>query len=448
MALGLSWESQWSKGMECFGQGSCFGSLIDFQTDHISTDSHPLYRQKCFSQQNHWMNNDSFIENYETDSQFYLTRRPVSKNYFSTTSPIVRAQSATSYWRPVSDYNSSAEAAANAPILVAQETSGSLAAANAPILPETNVSPAASNFSGTPVGTAPILGNETISLSPSNNGTQTGFSGSVDKVMRFLNKLSLNYTFIPKSGSEGLGINNFNFHSRFAVPCDFLSSVAYQSESNYFYITPGFALDLWSGMKDSKVPYEMPSSTFDASLAFGVMPQLTQDFGIEAWISVGLASSFEKVKTKSIYVRGRAMGNLVITDNLTATGGVIYYCRNRYKILPSGGVVWKPNRNNEWRLVFPDPRLAHYLKKINETDWWVYLQGNIGGGRWLISDKGQTFNTDYNDYRLGIGMMFDSPNCLSGSVEIGGAFGRELYAFGNAWYKPKTALYIKGGIAY
>lgn len=341
-----------------------------------------------------------------------------------------------------------------APLLVAQSSTTTPAASVAPTLsgdtPSYSVSPATSGNTIAPPLTdltaAPL---NPTPASPAAEG-ETFFNEPVGTMKRFWDSFSVNYVYIPRgSKSSGLGINEFDLNGRFALPCKLIPHVNDNSASGYWYLAPSFKLNLWDGPEGTpKNRHNMPAKTFDTGLAVGMKPQLTKDFGLDVWAKIGIASSFQKITSKAIYIRGRAAGTLQINDQIKAIGGVIYYDRNRYKLLPTAGVEWRPNSDNIWYLVFPDPRLSRFLKKINETDWWGHIQGNIGGGRWLIKDEGRTFNVDYNDYRIGLGISFESPAKITGMFEVGGAFGRELYSDGAAWSKPKSMVYLKGGFAY
>ena len=139
---------------------------------------------------------------------------------------------------------------------------------------------------------------------------------------------------------------------------------------------------------------------------------------------------------------------LRINEYITALGGVTYYGRNRFKLLPTGGIHWVPNEKNDWYIVFPNPRLSHYIANMNETKWWAYLQGDIGGGRWLTKDFDGSYNVDYNDYRVGLGLQFECPSGFKGEFEVGGAFARQLYAHKTAYYKPKSSVYLQAGFAF
>lgn len=367
-----------------------------------------------------------------------LTATLAERPLFDGTPILIRGQaSSDSYWTAVQ----------SKPYYLAQSTSGATAADLAPELGATS-SPAISSTSVAPpmdVGTlTPSSG--TIAPPCPTDPNPNFFEEPVQTMKRFWEGTSASYTFIPKSGDQGLGLNDFSFKMQFNFPCKFIPHANQDGVSGYWYVSPEFGLQLWSEPGGQR--YEMPSQTFDAALAFGSQPQFTKDFGADLWIRLGVASSFKKVNCDAFFIRGGGLGSLRINDQVTAVAGVIYYDRNHYKLLPSGGVKWVPNEKNEWLLVFPNPRLSRYIANLNETKWWAYLQGDIGGGRWLIKDQGKTFNVDYNDYRVGLGVKFDCPSGFNGFFEVGGAFGRELYSDGYAWFKPKNSVYLKGGIAF
>lgn len=353
---------------------------------------------------------------------------------------LIRGQSAeTTYWESVGQQQS--------PYLLAQTDPASVA-------PSLGTPTTTTTTTTNPIA-PPLVDVNVSTLNPSPAAPapagDTFLTEPVGTMRRFWECFSLNYTYVPRgSKSDGLGINEFDLSGRFALPCRFIPHVGDTSASGYWFIAPSFNLQLWDGPESSQ-PGSMaalPGSTFEAALAAGMKPQFTKDFGADIWVQVGVASSFKKVTSKAIFIRGRALGTLRINEQIEAIAGVIYYDRNRWKLLPSGGIKWRPNNTNVWTLVFPNPRLDRFLKKINETDWWGYIQGDIGGGRWLVREYGQSFNVDYNDYRVGVGLTFRSPSSITGSLEVGGAFGRETYGFGRKLCEPKSMVYLKGGVSY
>jgi len=281
-------------------------------------------------------------------------------------------------------------------------------------------------------------------ITPSTNEEET----TIQRVFKYRGDASASYLFVPKGDDAGLGMHEVEGRLLFAFPWETMRERTCLN-NGYFLLTPSFKYNHWSQSNVPSAPFEMPDSTFDAGLTTLLTTQL-RDLEVKVELSVGLASSFKKVDGDAFYIRGRAMGALPIDNDkqVKATGGLIYYDRIEYKIVPSGGIIWRPNEQNVVRLVYPDPRWSRYLTKLNETDWWFYIGGEIGGGRWLIEDRaGRSFNTDYNDYRVGLGLTFDCVK-LKGGFEVGGAFGRKLVSKQGVWYEPKDSVYLKTGFLF
>ncbi|MBQ3454158.1 MAG: hypothetical protein IJG25_04760 [Thermoguttaceae bacterium] len=275
---------------------------------------------------------------------------------------------------------------------------------------------------------------------------QTFLNEPVGTMKRFWDSFSANYTFVPRGSSDsGLGIHEFDIAGRFALPCSLIPHANDNSVSGYWYLAPSARMQLWHNpTKDV-----MPSKTFEVALGVGVRPQFTKDFGGDIWVQVGLANSSCKIYRDSIFIRGRGLGTLRINEYIQAVGGVVYYNRNRFKLLPSAGIVWQPNDVNLWYFVFPNPKFSHFLKKVNDTDWWAYIQGDIGGGSWYMSEDEISQKVDYNDYRVGGGVTFSTACGLAGSFEVGGAFARQVYTrYQGKIFSPNSTVYLKAGIMY
>ncbi len=279
-------------------------------------------------------------------------------------------------------------------------------------------------------------------------------STTLQKLFKYRQSVSGAYTFIPKAKKRGLGIHELEARLLFAFPCKLLEKSP-NVNNGYFLLTPSFVYDHVAYSKDNNARAHMESNLFDAGLTTAFVG-LFQDLEAKVEVSVGVASSFKKIHGKAVYVRGRAEVSLPIDNEkqIKALGGVAYLNRIKYKLVPIFGFTWDPNPQNQFRIVFPNPRWSHYLSKVNETDWWLQISGDIGGGRWYISDvnapiNGKTsYNVDYDDYRFGAGLAFDCPSRLKGAFEVGGAFKREIRSKAGKDYAPKNSVYLKFGLFY
>ncbi len=303
---------------------------------------------------------------------------------------------------------------------------------------------------GTPGNWDPYAAKGGQSSSFFGSGSQEFFEKIPDEskkiARRFVEKVSLDYTYIPRgSDQDGFGINEIAYQTEFTFPCRLLH------ETEPIYVVPGFDLLFWDGPTGPPVnSHHMSPNGYSAYLEIGAAPRYTKDFAFELWVRAGLYSDFNKLTSDSARLSGRGAVLIGLTNEMEGVLGVEYINRNRIKILPRIGVIWKPNEKVTWRLVFPDPKLSRFLAKVNNVDWTFYLQGNYGGGCWTIADPEDdgTYLTDYNDIRVGVGLEFTNHAWVNGFFELGGAFNRELYSQGEAWCKPPSMVYLKAGFHF
>jgi len=115
---------------------------------------------------------------------------------------------------------------------------------------------------------------------------------------------------------------------------------------------------------------------------------------------------------------------------MTIKGGVEYIDRNDLKLLPAGGVLWEPSPKTRFDISFPRPKLAKYFTTLGANEVWWYVGAEYGGGAWYVRDMGgnpYTGPIDINDYRAFAGLDFTRPSGLTGFVEGGYVFEREIF---------------------
>jgi len=267
-----------------------------------------------------------------------------------------------------------------------------------------------------------------------------------NQMIGFMNNVAVSYLWMPNSGGHPLGNNELKGQVRFAVPCRHLGNTT-------VYVAPAINVNFWQfDQQKAKTLYKMPGTTFGTFLDAWIEPEISNNrFRFDLLGRVGVFSDFKKFSGESIYVCGRGRAYYQYNNEIELMLGVQYINREHIKLLPTFGVIWTPNEKTEWHLIFPDPRLYRYLGNTNDTAWWAYVRGEYGGGSWSIKTfNGDVIRTDYNDIRVALGLEFRNKpkQCLSGHFEVGGAFNRELYTGGSAWYKPSTCVFLGGGVIY
>ncbi len=282
------------------------------------------------------------------------------------------------------------------------------------------------------------------------NYLQLGPGVSFAQVQRFLQEVRVDYHYFPAMGSQPLGINDLELTSTFALP--FL-----YNRQTPLLITPGFAAHFWNGPNSTgPEPADMPPETFDAYLDAAWNPQVNQWFGGELDGRVGVYSDFRGIDVQSIRVTGSGLAVITFNETLKVKFGVWYLDRVEYKLFPAGGVVWSPNPDVRFDVLFPNPKFSQRLTTYGDTEWWWYLSGLYGGGAWTIKRgmdsplSGSLDLVDYNDIRIAVGLEFKRPRGLTGLFEIGGAFDRQLdYTdLSPPTYRPSNTMFLRGSLAY
>ncbi len=219
-------------------------------------------------------------------------------------------------------------------------------------------------------------------------------------------------------------------------------------------VTPGFAIHYWNGPSNGPLPQpparDFPSRTYDAYLDGAWNPQMTQILGAELAVRVGVYSDFTKLTNQSVRYQGKGLMVLSFSPGVQVKAGVMYLDRERIKLFPTGGLVWSPNPDLRFEILFPNPKLAARLKSYGNTEWWAYFRGDYGGGSWTIKDNvtGEVRPRDYNDTRAAVGLEFDSLNGVDGLFEVGVAFEREIFGDGGTLFAPNLTVFVGGGLSY
>ena len=183
-------------------------------------------------------------------------------------------------------------------------------------------------------------------------------------------------------------------------------------------IITGFGFYVFSGPVQS----DMPPRAYDFSIGY----QIRQRIGPLAFdlaSAVQASSDFNGDARKGIQYPGHGVGFLTVRPELDLVFGVDYLDRADIKLLPVAGVIWKPNPEMRFELVFPRPRAVFQL-----TDTYrLYFSGELGGGTWAIETPalGNSVAT-YRDLRACIGLESVDTDGRQSAIEVGYLFDRRL----------------------
>lgn len=279
---------------------------------------------------------------------------------------------------------------------------------------------------------------------------------------KFLQDIRMDYHWFLGHGPNELGINDVDLSATFAIPF-------FGNPNTPLLVTPGFGMQLWSGpvsvlstpIPDDPSAADLPPQTWDGYLDAAWKPQISPAFGGDLSFRVGVYSDFHTVTTDSIRFTGTALGVVSLSPHVKLKAGIMYLDRLQVKILPAGGIVWTPNPEIEFGILFPNPKVRWKLVNFGSVEWWMYASGDYGGGSWtlkradipVISDPdiaGHIDAFDYDDIRIAVGLEFLTPRNLNGWFEAGGAFSRKLHYLSGLPqdFHPNNTFFLRAGLAY
>jgi hypothetical protein len=287
----------------------------------------------------------------------------------------------------------------------------------------------ATPYAGTP---APATGStlfENSSTPKWSNGATYNYQnpdGSVAKLQRLMQQISVEHTFLYGEHQDigNLEINRLELAATFAVP-------AFYNPNTPFLITPGFAFNWFEGPINAGA--DLPPRVYDAYIDTAWYPRFTPVIGADLGLRTGVWTDFEAVNDDSVRLLGRALGVITLSPKMDLLAGIWYLDRNRYPMLPAGGLHWKPNTEWDVYAVFPNPKVRKRFVNVGSSQWWWYVAGEYGGGRWTIERDPANFggmatddDIDINDIRVIGGLEWETATQARGHIEAGYVFDREI----------------------
>ncbi len=244
------------------------------------------------------------------------------------------------------------------------------------------------------------------------------------------------------NGSNSLEVQDIQTSATFAIP--FFAQAP-------LLITPGYGMVFFGGpITTPGVPNDMPPRTYEGYLDGAWHPQITPWLSANLGVRGGAYTDFNTFNTHSIRIMGRGLGIITLTPTIQIAAGIVYIDRVLVKLLPAGGIIWTPNPDAKYEILFPNPKLAHRWTTIGNTDVWIYGSGEYGGGSWTIQHAdGSSDQVDYNDIRVNVGVESFGHRGLHGFFETGFVFDRKLiYRFGGPNLTPSDTVMLRAGLSY
>lgn len=256
-------------------------------------------------------------------------------------------------------------------------------------------------------------------------------------------KVLFDATWLAPGGWDGMGMTDLELRGIFALPCPTIDSP--------LLITPGYAVYYLDGPKRADLPPRLNESY----VQFRWLSQLTPKLGLDLAITPGVYSDFQQEASDSFRITGHAAAVWTWSDRAKLVLGAAYLNRPDAEVIPIGGVVWTPNDDVKFDMIFPTPRISRRIgcrkgvESCKDTEDWLYIAGEFAGDAWAIRRAdGTDDQVVLSDYRAIIGVERKTVGGLSSRVEVGYVFSRRIRYTSGTEYWPTDTVMIRGGLTY
>jgi len=230
-----------------------------------------------------------------------------------------------------------------------------------------------------------------------------------------------------------------------------VTALPFFTRENPIIITPSYELHIL----DRPLGFDLPPKLHDAAIDFHVFRVFGNHWIADFAVTPGLFADDHSFDSSDAFrVNGRALGVYAPTIDLKYVLGVTYLDGGWSKVVPVAGVVYKPNDDVEYQLVFPTPRVAWRLPWSpipGRDERWAYLALEYGNAKWAIEQSNGTPDTlASRDYRLIFGVERKIVGGISHRLEIGYVFNRDIKitSVSGDDISMDDTLLVRGGISY
>lgn len=222
------------------------------------------------------------------------------------------------------------------------------------------------------------------------------------------------FTFLAQTlpaGSNGLGITSVDLKETFKF-----------SRWPFLFVTPRAGFHFLNAPAAIDLPSELYDFSFDTTAYLPINDRWT----VQLTATPSLFSDL-KASKNAFRMVGRGLVYYRWSQELQLAGGFIYLGRKDITALPAAGLIWTPNDDVKFDIMFPRPRIGYRYSHNEVRERWVYATGELGGGSWAVQRAGGNDDVaTYRDYQLLLGIENKAPSAVSWQFEAGYAFSRKL----------------------
>ena len=259
----------------------------------------------------------------------------------------------------------------------------------------------------------------------------------------FFQKARASAAILPQFGDENLGWTDIGF--------DLVTALPFFTRENPIIITPTYDVHFL----DRPVGLDLPATLHDIAIDFHVFRVFGNHWIADLAVQPGLYGDSDSLgASEALRFTGRALGVYAPNLELKYALGITYLDGGWAKIVPVAGIMYKPNDDIEYQLVFPTPRISWRLPWTNipgKDERWAFVSLEFANQAWAFqNDNSDTDVLAYRDYRAIVGFERKIVGGLTRRFELGYVFNRDIKiasVSGNDIGMGSTML-ARVGIAY
>jgi len=235
----------------------------------------------------------------------------------------------------------------------------------------------------------------------------------------FFQKARFTATWIPQLDDDSLGWTDLRSEVSVALP--------FFTRQAPIVITPSYEVHFL----DRPAAFDLPPRLHDLAIDFNHFRRVTNDWIANVAVTPGIyADDHSFDADEALRLNGRAVAIYDPSPEWKGVLGVTYVHGGWAKIVPIVGVVYEPNDDVKYELVFPRPRVAWRLPMSpvpGRDEYWFYVLGEFANAIWAIEQSDGTPDVFASrDFRVILGLERKIIGGLSHRLEVGYVFNREI----------------------
>ena len=245
-------------------------------------------------------------------------------------------------------------------------------------------------------------------------------------------RVNFNTTWVPESGSNGLGMTELDLSATFALPLP--------TPDSPLLITPKFSTTFF----DHKHWENETFHTTGLNLLW-IRPVTKDKLTAQIGVSVLYSGDFHVRASKALRVPVHLAGIWNFNPRMKVVFGVVYSDRrDNYNWFPMAGLIWTPNDDLSVELIVPRLRVAQRVRWFDSTtggEDWIYTAFEFGSGSWGYEPIDGRI--EYRDLRLLLGYERRMHCGLTLGLEVGYMFDRHIEI--DRWGKthPSDSVFLR-----